>query len=65
MTHSACTKIHILFDLLQTYLPNTKRRLMYKIKMSEEKNRLSYNVTFSPDHHSTIETKSLYRWTYK
>jgi hypothetical protein len=38
---------------------------MYEMKMSEEKNRLSYNVAFSLDHHSTIETKSLYHWTYE
>jgi hypothetical protein len=37
---------------------------MYEMKMSEEKNRLSNNVAFSLDH-STIETKSLYHWTFE
>jgi hypothetical protein len=37
---------------------------MDETKVSEEKNRLSYNVAFGLDHHSTIETESLYRWTY-
>jgi hypothetical protein len=38
---------------------------MDEMKMSGEKNKLSYNMTFSLDHHSTFSIKSLYLWVYE